>query len=89
MDILKEIDWTTIADEDIPCSKFNEGFNNENLWMHPSGQVRPYKNWWYLDDDGFPANAVDGGFLIELKDTAELSKHMDKVLAKLNTDRLQ
>ena len=86
MDILLEIDWSEVADEDIPCGKADEGFDNKNLWMHPSGEVRTYKNWWYLDDNGRPSNAVDDGFLTELKDTAELAKHMDKQLAKMNKD---
>lgn len=88
-DMLLEIDWSTVPDEDIPCAQVGKNYNNENLWLHPSGEVRQYKNWWYLDDDGRPANAVDSGLLTEMPGTARLAKEMDKMLAQLNTSKPQ
>ena len=78
MDILKEVDWTCVDDEDIPCFKTGENHLNKNLWFHPSGEIRRYMDWWYLDDSGLPANAVDGGFLLELKGTEEIADYIDQ-----------
>ena len=86
--VLIEIDWSLVKDEDIPCAKVDGSVDNKNLWLHPCGEVRAYKNWWYLDDDGLPRNAVDDGILTELKDTEAMAEHIEEQLKSHFGDRL-